>query len=79
MKNYFRFVNIAANLFVDITNLKILNDYNVSKPRMVEAARRATRLLKVLRTIPSTVHEPAASGKCAVRNPPGGRTVSMMR
>ena len=38
---------------------------------MMEAARRAIQLLKVLRTIPSTAHEPAASGECAVRTPLG--------
>ena len=38
---------------------------------MVEAARRAIQLLKVLRTIPSFVHEPAAPGEYAVRTPLG--------
>ena len=38
---------------------------------MMAAARRAIQLLKVLRTIPSTAHEPAASGECAVRTPLG--------
>ena len=40
-------------------------------PRMVEAASRASQLLKVLRTIPSAVHEPTPLGECTVRTPLG--------